>query len=137
MTATNFNTSYNMPFLSPMMDPANAMNPSVSPLSTVGHGDPVIADQSPQLPTMLRSGSAEFLSISHDPHSNSPDDGLMLSEMYSKQSLNLPMHSPHLEDSALGLHMHEDGSSEEMDMHNMVAFGTIDPSRLSPENGAL
>ena len=83
---------------------------------------------------MHRSASADFLSMSQDHHSNMSDDGLMLSEMYSKQSLNLPLHSPGLEDSALGMHMQEEGSSEEMDMHNMVAFGTIDPSSLSPEN---
>jgi hypothetical protein len=121
-------------FLSPMIEPPNMMNPSVSPLSTASHGDPVIADQSPQLATMHRSASADLLSMSQDHHSNMSDDGLMLSEMYSKQSLNLPLHSPGLEDSALGMHMQEEGSSEEMDMHNMVAFGTIDPSSLSPEN---
>jgi len=134
MPAANFNTPYSLPFLSPMIEPPNMMNPSVSPLSTASHGDPVIADQSPQLATMHRSASADFLSMSQDHHSNMSDDGLMLSEMYSKQSLNLPLHSPGLEDSALGMHMQEEGSSEEMDMHNMVAFGTIDPSSLSPEN---
>ena len=132
--AGHFNTNYGLPFLSPMVDHSNGINPSVSPLSTVSHGDPVIADHSPQLSTMHRSASADFLSMTHDPHASLSDDGLMLSEMYSKQSLNLPMHSPHLEDAALGMHMHEEGSSEEMDMHGMVAFGTIDPSSLSPEN---
>jgi hypothetical protein len=135
--AVHFNSNYSLPFLSPMIDHSSVINPSVSPLSTVSHGDPVIADQSPQLSTMHRSASADFLSMSHDPHASLSDDGLMLSEMYSKQSLNLPMHSPHLEESALGMHMQEEGSSEEMDMHSMVAFGTIDPSSLSPENAVM
>ncbi|MCJ1363591.1 Transcription elongation factor SPT4 [Acarospora aff. strigata] len=137
MPAVNFNTPYSLPFLSPMIDHPNMMNPSVSPLSSVSHGDPVIADQSPQLSNMHRSASADFLSMSQDPRGSISDDGLMLSEMYSKQSLNLPLHSPHLEDSALGMHMQEEGSSEEMDMHSMVAFGTINPSSLSPENRGL
>lgn len=133
--AANYNP-YNLPFLSPMVEHPNLIQPSVSPLSAFSshHGDPVIADQSPPMGHMHRSPSADFLSISQDHHSTLSDDGLMLSEMYSKQNLNLPMHSPAIEDSRSYSNMQEESSSEEMDLHGMLPFGTIDPSSLSPEN---
>ncbi|KAL8735981.1 MAG: hypothetical protein Q9166_000543 [cf. Caloplaca sp. 2 TL-2023] len=132
--AANYNP-YGLPFLSPMMEHPNLIQPSVSPLSAFSsHGDPVIADQSPPMSHMHRSPSADFLSISQDHQSTLSDDGFMLSEMYSKQNLNLPMHSPGIEDSGSQLNYQEESSSEEMDMHNLVPFGTIDPSSLSPEN---
>ncbi|KAL9610038.1 MAG: hypothetical protein Q9167_005223 [Letrouitia subvulpina] len=133
--AASYNPSYNLPFLSPMIEHPNMINPSVSPLSAFsGHGDPVIADQSPPMSHMHRSPSAEFLTISQDHHSNLSDDGFMLSEMYSKQNLNLPMHSPRIEEPGPNMHLQEESSSEEMDLSSMVPFGTIDPSSLSPEN---
>ncbi|KAI9856334.1 MAG: hypothetical protein M1824_005462, partial [Vezdaea acicularis] len=121
MTAANYNTPYSLPFLSPMIDPSNLVGPSVSPLSNMSHGDPVIANQSPPLSNMHRSASTDMFQMTHD--STLSDDGLNLSDLYSKQSLNLPMHSPGI-----------DGNAEELDLHNMVSFGTIDPSSLSPEN---
>ncbi|KAL9603080.1 MAG: hypothetical protein Q9219_001444 [cf. Caloplaca sp. 3 TL-2023] len=131
--AANYNP-YGLPFLSPMMEHPNLIQPSVSPLSAFsGHGDPVIADQSPPMSHMHRSPSVDFLSISHEHPSTLSDDGFMLSEMYSKQNLNLPMHSPGIEDSGSQLHLQEESSSEEMDLQGMVPFGTIDPSSLSPE----
>lgn len=134
MPASQFDTPYSLPYLSPMVDPSHMIQPSVSPLSCVSHGDPVIAGQSPPLSNMHRSVSNDFLSMSQDHHSNLSDDGLMLSEMYSKQNLNLPMHSPGVDESALGMQFHDENSSEEMDIHNMMPFGTLDPSSLSPEN---
>ncbi|KAI9754897.1 MAG: hypothetical protein M4579_004497 [Chaenotheca gracillima] len=118
----NFQSSYSLPFLSPMVDSAGIGGPSVSPLSAMSHGDPVIADQSPPLSTMHRSASADMFTSSHDP-SNMSDDGLSLTELYSKQSLNLPMHSPHL-DAA---------SAEDLAMQSMVTFDHIDHTGLSPE----
>lgn len=137
--ATNYNAPYSLPFLSPMIEHPSMIHPSVSPLSAFSghHGDPVIADQSPPMNNMHQSPSAEFLSITQDHHATMSDDGYMLSEMYSKQNLNLPMHSPALEESGTGMQMHEESSSEDMDLHNMVSFGTIDPSSLSPENVGL
>lgn len=131
--ASNFN-SYSLPFLSPMGE-HHSINPSVSPLSAYSHGDPVIADGSPPLGNMHRSPSADFLSISQDHHNAMSDDGFSLSEMYSKQNLNMQMHSPGhpIEDPDMGMQMHEESSSEEMDMHNMVSFNQIDHSSGSPE----
>ncbi|KAI9698703.1 MAG: Transcription elongation factor SPT4 [Candelina mexicana] len=120
----NYNNPYSLPYLSPLVDHPSMAGPSVSPLS-MGHGDPVIADQSPPMSAMHRSNSVDLFPLPHE-QSNMSDDGLTLSDLYSKQSLNLPMHSPGIE-----------GPSEEIDMHNMVSFGTIDPSSLSPENSGL
>ena len=132
--ASNFNPSYSLPFLSPMGEHPSTINPSVSPLSSYGHGDPVIADGSPPLSNMHRSPSADFLSIAQDHHSVISDDGFSLSEMYSKQNLNLPMHSPGhpMEDADFSTGI-EESSGEEMDMHNMVSFTHMDHSSLSPE----
>ena len=137
--ASSFNPSYALPFLSPMGDNPGTINPSVSPLSAFSHGDPVIADGSPPLANMHRSPSADFLSIGQDHHSAISDDGYSLSEMYSKQNLNLPMHSPShgMEDADFGTHIQEETSSEEMDMHNMVSFGHIDHTSLSPEQTGI
>ena len=131
--ASNFNASYGLPFLSPMMEHPNMIHPSVSPLSAISHGDPVIADHSPPLDNMHRSASADFLSISQGHQGSMSDDGMMLSEMYSKQNLNMHMHSPGLGPSGSGMQLQDDPSSEDLDMHNMVSFGTIDPANLSPQ----
>lgn len=45
-----------------------------------------------------------------------------MTDMYAKQTLNLPFRSPLLEDN------------DDLDMQNLVSFGTIDPSSLSPEH---
>ena len=132
--ASNFNPSYSLPFLSPLGEHPNTINPSVSPLSNYSHGDPVIADGSPPLSNMHRSPATDFLSIAQDHHSVISDDGFSLSEMYSKQNLNLPMHSPgHPMDDADFSTGIEESSGEEMDMHNMVSFTHMDHSSLSPE----
>jgi hypothetical protein len=126
--AVSFSTSYSLPFLSPMTDPTNLVQPSVSPLSVMSHADPVIANQSPPLSTMPRSESADIFALPHE-HSNLSDDGMGLSELYSKQTLNLPMHAP-----SPGLSPGMDGPSAEIDMQQMITFDTIDPSSLSPAN---
>ena len=132
MQNSNYGGPYGLPFLSPMPDHAGHMiQPSVSPLSVMSHGDPVIANQSPPLSNMHRSASTDFLSMPQDHHANLSDEGLMLSEMYSKQNLNLPMHSPGIEGSDLGMQMHEEPSQDDMDMTEMTAFDTIDPSNIN------
>ncbi|KZF26574.1 hypothetical protein L228DRAFT_235625 [Xylona heveae TC161] len=124
MPLASFNTPYNMPFLSPMTDPTCMGGPSISPLSAMSHGDPVIADQSPPLSAMHGANPTDIFAMSQDP-SGLDDDGVSLSDLYSKQSLGLPVQSPGLD------------GSDDFDMHNLVSFGTIDPSHLSPDNTAL
>jgi hypothetical protein len=118
---------YSLPFLDPMADHTNMTGPSMSPMSALSHGDPVIANQSPPLTGMHRSNSTDFLQMAHDA-SNLADDQLALSEMYSKQTLSLPMHShsPGLE-----------GPSDDLAMQSMVSFDALDASSLSPENSHL
>jgi hypothetical protein len=56
--------------------------------------------------------------LSHD----NGDEALQLTDMYAKQTLNLPYRSP------------MDEHPDDLDMQNLVSFGTIDPASLSPEN---
>ena len=133
---SGYSINYGMPFFSPMLDPSSHMiQPSVSPLSTIGHADPVIADQSPPMPNMHRSASADFLSMPQDHHHTGlSDGGHMLSELYSKQNLNLPMHSPGIDGSDLGMEMHDEPPQDDMDMTDMTdmtAFDTVDPSEIN------
>jgi hypothetical protein len=69
--------------------------------------------------------------MGHDP-SGMNDDSLMLSEMYSKQNLNMPMPSPGFDDNGM-LSMHDMSDyqtpREQLDMQ-MTPFGTIDPNAL-------
>jgi hypothetical protein len=117
-----------VPFLSPnpMVDTSGMIPPSVSPLSFMSHGDPAIVDQSPPLSMMHRSASADVYSMSHDHHSNISDDGSGLNEMYSKHTLNLPMH-PHSPATFA------EQSAADMDMNQLVSFDE-NPASLSPEN---
>ena len=129
---------YNLPYLSPMPDHQNMIQPSVSPLSAMGHGDPVIADHSPPLSNIHRSHSADFLTMPQHQESFS-DDGVMLSEMYSKQNLNMPMpmHSPLREEPSMEPQLHEQLHEEPEEYNSMLSFGTIDPSSLSPSHTGI
>ena len=131
--ASSYTSSYGIPFLSPLTEHhPHSINPSVSPLSAYSHSDPVIANGSPPLGGLHRSPSTDFLSMPQDHQ----DEGLMLSDMYAKQNLNLPMHSPnhqHLDDPEMKFQMHEESSSEELDMSNMIHFGDMHHDSMSPE----
>ena len=82
-----YGSPYSMPWLSPLTEAQPMMGASVSPLSM--HGDPHIASPSPSL-SDIRSSSADLLPLGSESAGLS-DDGLMLSELYSKQ---LGMSSP-------------------------------------------
>ena len=119
MPASSY-TPYSMPYLSP--DPTAMVPPSVSPLSFASHGDPAIVEHSPPLSMSHRSASADIYHMSHD-HSNMSDDGASLNEMYSKHTLNLPLHAP---SPAFA-----EQSAADMDMNNLVQF-PVDAESLSP-----
>ncbi|KAH8144952.1 uncharacterized protein LAJ45_11073 [Morchella importuna] len=110
MNGNGYGTPYSLPFLSPMIDPTGVINPSVSPIS-MGHGDPVIASASPPLSHMHRADSSELFPETYDHHGNLSDDGVGLSELYSKQSLTMSGSSP----SALD-------DSDEVDMQHMMHY---------------
>ena len=70
-----------------------------------------------------RSASADLYPMGDSAIS---DDGASLNEMYSKHSLNLPMH-PHSPAFV-------EGNQADLDMNQLVHFDAVDPSSLSPEN---
>jgi hypothetical protein len=134
MAAADFSTPYGMPFLSPspMIDHSNMIQPSASPLSQMSHADPVIADHSPPLNGMHRSASADFFNHPNENNGFS-EEQLMLSDMYSKQNLNMSMPSPGIDENGL-MAMHDMEQQfhtprEHMDMP-LTPFGTIDPNSL-------
>lgn len=134
MSQADYSTPYSMPFLSPspMVDPSHMIQPSVSPLSHMGHGEPAIADNSPPMSAMHRSASADMFSLGHDPSMN--DESIMLSEMYSKQNLNMQMPGTPFDESFVAM---QDMSSdfhtprEHLDM-SMNPFGSVDSDSLQP-----
>jgi hypothetical protein len=87
----------------------------------MGHQDPIIANQSPPLSSFGRDNHGDVYQMSHE-HGMS-DEALQMTDMYAKQSLSLPFHSPLLEENV-----------DDLDMQNMVSFGTLDQSSLSPEH---
>lgn len=124
LPASSFNTPYSSTFLSPMPQSATMASQSMSPLPYGNHGDPAIVEQSPPpLGMMARSASTDLYPMGESAIS---DDGSSLNEMYSKHSINMPMHphSPAFVDS----------SQADLDMNQLVQFDVVDPSSLSPEN---
>jgi hypothetical protein len=127
LPASSYNTPYSGTFLSPMVNPTTlGVPPSVSPLSFASHGDPAIVDQSPPMTLIDRSASADIYH-GHDSSAIS-DDGHGLNDMYSKHTINLPLHphSPAFAESA----------QPDFDMNQLVKFDHVDPASLSPESVA-
>lgn len=89
MNNGGYGSPYSLPWLSPLAEAQPMMGASVSPLSM---GDPHIASPSPSL-SDIRSSSAELMPLGPEGQGIA-DDGLMLSELYSKQTLSLGINSP-------------------------------------------
>ncbi|PGH21664.1 hypothetical protein AJ80_03097 [Polytolypa hystricis UAMH7299] len=127
-------TPYSLPFLSPspMIDQPNMMAHTGSPLSHMSQADPIIADQSPPLTTIHRSSSADMFMTGD---SSITDEGLMLSEMYSKQNLNMSVPSPDMDDNAFALALQgmqeQTSTPNEVDYQSLLSFDTVDPSTLA------
>ena len=126
-----YHTPYSLPFLSPHVDASATMDPSASPSSCLSPGDPIIANQSPPLSTMDRRPSTELFHLPDDP-STVMDDGMSLTELYSKQSLHLPMPSPGIDGSVM-----LDATVDDLTMQSMITFDTIDPLGLTPDDPPL
>ncbi|ROW02797.1 hypothetical protein VSDG_01800 [Cytospora chrysosperma] len=124
MPASSYNTPYGGAFLSPMVHPSNLVPQSVSPLSFTSHGDPAIVDQSPPLSMVGRPGSSDLYPVHESAVS---DDGTSLNEMYSKHTINLPMHPPHSP-------VYVETSQADLDMNSLVSFDHVEPASLSPES---
>ncbi|KAK2740657.1 hypothetical protein FQN57_006027 [Myotisia sp. PD_48] len=135
-------TPYSLPFLSPspVVDHMNIMTQTNSPLSHLGQGEPMIAEQSPPLTATQRSSPADIFSLHTDTSCTGPDDGLLLSEMYSKQNLNMSMPSPEMEmdDTTFALTLQglqdHNSPSTPTDFRGMLPFETVDPSTLAAES---
>lgn len=125
MPASSYNTPYSGTFLSPMVHPSPLVPQSVSPLSFTSHhhGDPAIVDQSPPMSMVGRPSSADLYPVHESAVS---DDGTSLNDMYSKHSINLPMHPPHSPAFV-------ETSQADMDMNQLVSFDHADHASLSPE----
>jgi hypothetical protein len=118
--ASNMATPYNNNYMSPMPQDHNALHTQApSPMHSMGHPDPVIANQSPPMHSMGRSASADIYHLPQD--SGILDDGMFL-DMSAKQPMSLPFRNP----------MHDEHQQAEMDMNAMVNFNTVDPSSLAP-----
>ncbi|KAI5857452.1 homeobox-domain-containing protein [Durotheca rogersii] len=119
LPASSFGTPYGGAFLSPLPQ----IPQSVSPLSYTSHGDPAIVEQSPPLSMLQRPASTDMYGMSDSAIS---DDGHGLNEMYSKHTINIPMH-PHSPG-------YMEPSQADLDMSQLVQFDAVDPSSLSPES---
>ncbi|CAI6340945.1 unnamed protein product [Periconia digitata] len=120
--ASQFGQHYNIPpFIHTPMGPPPNSAAATSPMPAIGHPDPIIANQSPPLGSFGRDSSADVYPMSQE-HGMS-DEALQMTDMYAKQTLNMPFRSPLMEEHV-----------DDMEMQNMVSFGTIDPASLSPEN---
>ncbi|ODA79124.1 hypothetical protein RJ55_04716 [Drechmeria coniospora] len=126
MASSHFGTPYGAAFLSPMMSADAGGHGAVSPLPFGAPAEPSIVEQSPPMSLMGRPGSAE-LYAAHDGSCAVSDDGASLNEMYSKHTINLPMHAP----SAAAFV--QAGPHGEVDMEQLVQFDAVDPASLSPE----
>jgi len=119
------NTPYSSTFLSPMINPSTlGPQQAVSPLPFHGPSEPSIVEHSPPLAVMGRSASADIYMNNECAIS---DDGTSLNEMYSKHTINLPMH-PHSPAH------YPETTQAEMDMNSLVQFDGVDHASLSPES---
>lgn len=113
LPASSYNTPYSSTFLSPMIQPASMVPQAVSPLP-FGHGDPAIVEQSPPM-GIMRSASADIYPMGDATVS---DDGNSLNEMYSKHTINMPMH-PHSP-------AYVEASQADLDMNQLVQFDNME-----------
>ncbi|CAH0020977.1 unnamed protein product [Clonostachys rhizophaga] len=125
--APGYNAPYNQGFLSPMPGSENAGPIPPPQMPYHSPSEPSIVEQSPPMAMMGRPGSADMYG-GNDGSCAVSDDGGSLNEMYSKHTINLPMHS---QSPGYG-----QPQQAELDMDQLVSFDTIDPASLSPEAGA-
>ena len=123
--ATSYNnTPYSQSFLSPMVNHDGQGATSISPLPFTNPGEPSIVEQSPPMAMLGRPGSADMYNGNEGSCAVS-EDGHSLNEMYSKHTINLPMHT------------HSPGFVQphqtELDMDQLVQFDGVDHASLSPE----
>ncbi|KAI9720981.1 MAG: hypothetical protein M1828_005453 [Chrysothrix sp. TS-e1954] len=120
-STSQMNTPYGAPFISPMM---NFINTPASPYTSIGHGDPVIANHSPPMASYdHRSASADMFS-SNQNEAVLTDEGMSFNDMYPKQPFSLPFRSP----------VAETVPEPNFDFENMVHFNGPESESLSPDS---
>lgn len=115
--AGNPGNQFTLPYVSPspMIDQSKMMNQPPSSMSNFSHADPLIANHSPPLGTMHHTASNDMYNFGTDQQQNISEDGIVLSEMYSKHHINqFPV----------------DGTSFEFHMHGI-------PETQSPMSGEM
>ncbi|KAL3959179.1 hypothetical protein ACCO45_007341 [Purpureocillium lilacinum] len=113
MPNSNFGTPYGGAFLSPMVNADNGGAAAVSPLPL---WRPVGAVHRGAVPAHVDDGPTWVRRAVHG-----------LNEMYSKHTINLPMHTP-----SPGTFV-QPSQHGDLDMDQLVQFDAVDPASLSPE----
>lgn len=84
--AATMGTPFTLPFVAPAVE-STVPTHAASPYSSVSHGDPLIADQSPPLSNLSHASQEMYLGSEHQ--STFSDDGMSLGGMFPKPTVNL------------------------------------------------
>ncbi|PLB38209.1 homeobox domain-containing protein [Aspergillus candidus] len=84
--AATMGTPFTLPFHAPVVE-STVPTHAASPYSSVSHGDPLIADQSPPLSNLSHASQDMYLGSEHQ--STFSDDGMSLGGMFPKPTVNL------------------------------------------------
>jgi Homeodomain len=85
----NPGNQFSLPYVSPSpMDHSKMMSQSPASMPTFSHVDPLIANHSPPLSNMHNTGSNDMYNFGADQQQGISEDGVVLSEMYSKHNIN-------------------------------------------------
>ena len=138
--APNQGNQYNVPFISiPTIDRPEANGPPTSPLQNQNPVSPLIADDSPPLSMMNVQTPTDMFSLSTEMYPRFPEDGLMLTEMYSKHNISVPLSASVAVDASTfdlnidGVPDHSSPGSQG-GFSGVMAFDTVDPSALATES---
>jgi hypothetical protein len=128
---------YNVPFISiPTIDRPEVNGPPTSPLQNQNPVSPLIADHSPPLSMMHVQTPTDMFSLSTEMYPRFPEDGLMLTEMYSKHNISVPLSASVAVDASTfdlnidGVPDHSSPGSQG-GFSGVMAFDTVDPSALA------
>ncbi|KAF2279965.1 uncharacterized protein EI97DRAFT_369918 [Westerdykella ornata] len=126
VAASNYGPQYSIsPYIHTPMGPPPPLSAAsmAAPMPPFTARDPVIANQSPPLTSFGRDGSADGFPMNQE--NGVSEDALQLTDLYGKQTMNLPFRSP------------LDENVDDMNLHELVSFGTMDPASMSPENAQI
>jgi hypothetical protein len=106
--------------------------PPTSPLPNPNPVSPLIADQSPPLSMMHVQTPTDMFSLSNEMYPRFPEDGLMLTELYSKHNISVPMStSVAVDASTFDLNIEGSSPGSHGGFSGIMAFDTVDPSTFA------